>query len=752
MVTIKKIEFITYKNKKKRNDSNNASVFSLLFLLSGIFGILLPFSSFSGITYSMLPVILVSGAFCAALWYTFFYKRKLFFRISLIALIIGIIVILFQWRTLLEQIRHIINVAYGTNTGSMSVTLTAVLIAAALSFVLFLLEFVLHSHVILFLLTIVMILGGPLIGLEINNISLILIVLFQITFFVINMTASSGKRSFSVKNQGQIAVKSSIVVGVAIILAFVAALPLTQFYTEKIYTSVDETEGYIYRALSQLSGMSAELKTDGQVSRGNLYRTGTQQLELRVDSQPTEQLYLRGFCGGIYQNGEWLPANDKSLFERVDEKVHGISMLDTSIDDIYFILNPSYSYESLYSSTDWQPNYLTLDTIHLNGKYNIFYKPYYSHSYSTDALYSGYRQIYYEQNDFNIDWDSNSYLEEIAKAYSDEAKISYTEYPRGSLPRLTALCQNTQLDTLNEVTTFIVYTLNRQTSYTLTPGMAPSDKEIVEYFLFENHKGYCVHFASAATLMYRMYGIPARYAAGFSVSPSAFTSQDANGSSYKAVVTDESAHAWVEIFLDDYGWTPVDITPADDGSINVSYPGFDKEEMERLMKEHGWSLTSQDISSTTIYDPDSAYNADSSFNGFNLFAVILITCIVYTVILLPLFLDYRRLRKLKKMETMNCRKIFGILISMLHFCGILKQYDGSESDFADKLSEAIPRISKDEAYILVETVTKAAYGNTKPTKEDNDFVKQIYDRISASVYTKLNWRKKLLFRYLKTFG
>lgn len=751
MITIKKIEIITYKDTKKRNNTDSASITSLLFLLSGIVGILLPFSSFNGITYSLFPVILVSGVFCAVLWYTFFYKRKLFFRIALIALLICIVIALFQWRTLSEQISHIVNVAYGTNTGTMSVTLTATLLAAALSFVLFLLEFVLHNHIILFLLTIVMVLGGPLIGLETNNISLILIVLFQITFFVINMTESSSKRSFSIKNQRQIAIKSSIVVGVTIILAFVVALPFKQLYTEQIYTSVDETEGYIYRTLSQLSGMSANFKTDGQVSRGNLYRTGAQQLELRLNAQPTEQLYLRGFCGDIYQSGEWLPADDSSVFKRAKEKVYDtLTFNDTSINDIYFILN--HSYESLYSST-YQP-YFALDTIHLNGKYNIYYKPYYSYSYSNDSFYSGYRQIYYEQSDFNIDWNTSSSLKEITESYKDEAELTYTTYPQESLPRLTALCQNTQLDTLNEVTTFIVYTLSNQASYTLTPGMSPSDKEIVEYFLFENHKGYCVHYASVATLMYRIYGIPARYAAGFSVSPSAFN-QEENSYSYKAVVTDESAHAWVEIFLEDYGWTPVDITPTADGSINVSYPGFDKEEMERLMKKHGWSLTSkspQNISTTIVYDQDSAYNTNYAFNGFNLFAVIFMTCIVYSVILLPLFFDYRRLRRLKKMETMNCRKIFGLLISMLHFGGILEKYDGSEVDFADKLSEAIPHIPKDDIYKMIELVTKAAYGNIKPKKQDNDFVKQMYDRISARIYTKLNWRKKLLFRYFKVFG
>ena len=119
----------------------------------------------------------------------------------------------------------------------------------------------------------------------------------------------------------------------------------------------------------------------------------------------------------------------------------------------------------------------------------------------------------------------------------------------------------------------ILSVLESSTSYTLTPGSAPVNTDIVEYFLFDSREGYCVHYASAATLMYRLYGIPARYGAGYAVQPSDFVRQE--DGTWVAEVTDESAHAWTEIFLEDYGWTPVEVTPASDGSMLASYPGFD---------------------------------------------------------------------------------------------------------------------------------------------------------------------------------
>lgn len=54
----------------------------------------------------------------------------------------------------------------------------------------------------------------------------------------------------------------------------------------------------------------------------------------------------------------------------------------------------------------------------------------------------------------------------------------------------------------------------------MTPGSTPVRKDFVSYFLQEQKEGYCAHFASAATLLLRSYGIPARYVEGYAVSVS----------------------------------------------------------------------------------------------------------------------------------------------------------------------------------------------------------------------------------------
>ena len=94
--------------------------------------------------------------------------------------------------------------------------------------------------------------------------------------------------------------------------------------------------------------------------------------------------------------------------------------------------------------------------------------------------------------------------------------------------------------------------LDRLCEYDPDTPLTPDGKDFVEYFLTESHRGYCMHFASAATLILRTMGIPARYVSGFTADTVAGKQVD---------VPDRAAHAWVEIYIDGYGWYPIEVTP-----------------------------------------------------------------------------------------------------------------------------------------------------------------------------------------------
>ncbi len=94
--------------------------------------------------------------------------------------------------------------------------------------------------------------------------------------------------------------------------------------------------------------------------------------------------------------------------------------------------------------------------------------------------------------------------------------------------------------------------------YSLNLKTLPEGEDVVNYFLSESREGFCVHFASAAVLLLRNCGIPARYVSGYLAKKEEFRH---SGDGYATVVRDSDAHAWAEIYLDGFGWVPVDGTP-----------------------------------------------------------------------------------------------------------------------------------------------------------------------------------------------
>ncbi len=123
----------------------------------------------------------------------------------------------------------------------------------------------------------------------------------------------------------------------------------------------------------------------------------------------------------------------------------------------------------------------------------------------------------------------------------------------------------------------IVEHFQKEYSYSYSPGRVPRGDDFVNYFLEENKKGICSHFASAATLIFRRLGIPARYVEGYAFGYGQIMGSekvDTKEVWYRGhrllkeedarivEVKDSNAHAWVEIYQEGKGWMIVDPTPA----------------------------------------------------------------------------------------------------------------------------------------------------------------------------------------------
>lgn len=231
-----------------------------------------------------------------------------------------------------------------------------------------------------------------------------------------------------------------------------------------------------------------------------------------------EIFYLRGISYASYDNSTWTlsPSSEEDLNE------------PRSFSDI-----PSHTVE-----------------IRTRRKEPYLYTPYYP--LSELAPYTE-NQDKLRQYNFSFSKIDLTAVTSFVPPYYDYINQAYLQLPDELRPYLEEILRTQGLmhGSAEQIADFVrssaVYDLN-------TPAV-PEGEEFVLYFLQERQRGYCVHFASAATLLLRAAGIPARYVTGYSVS---------GAPNQWNTVTEDQAHAWVEYYLG--GWQVLDPTPAAEGT------------------------------------------------------------------------------------------------------------------------------------------------------------------------------------------
>lgn len=148
------------------------------------------------------------------------------------------------------------------------------------------------------------------------------------------------------------------------------------------------------------------------------------------------------------------------------------------------------------------------------------------------------------------------------KQYEAFVYENYLDVPASTKTALLALAaENGIVANSSTLITDIQEYISHAAKYRLDIEEFPEGADRVIHFLTVTKEGYCQHFASAATLMFRAFGIPARYTVGF---------MSMSRADYQEVeITGQNAHAWVEIYLDNIGWIPLEVTAALEGTMGT---------------------------------------------------------------------------------------------------------------------------------------------------------------------------------------
>lgn len=339
------------------------------------------------------------------------------------------------------------------------------------------------------------------------------------------------------------------------------------------YEEMQERRGEFYRLVNEEwipkvksilpgGGFGSGVDVTGELGRNHLFAyTADNMYRVTVDEKPQGAMYLKGFVGGDYGEREWLAQSDRELEDYY--RANGMK-----VPENYGEL-ANISYEAARElQHNAAPSHIRIEELGGRGSYSIY--PYGAllteefqvHGDGSVARKSGdYGFQYYFLSGFGGRSALPGSLAEEEQDYRRYVYDQFLEYPEEKLPRLTAWLENADIRTDNVYVCALdlIQYLDRQADYNLDAENNPSGTDFVEYFLFDSREGYCMHFASAAVLALRYFGIPARYATGYTVSPSDFAVGE--GGEYTAVLTGRQAHAWAEVYLDTIGWVPVEMTP-----------------------------------------------------------------------------------------------------------------------------------------------------------------------------------------------
>ena len=447
---------------------------------------------------------------------------------------------------------------------------------------------------------------------------------------------------------------------------------------------------------------------DGSLLQGEgLALTGLEDLLVTTDAAPTETVYLRGFIGANYDGTGWQPG-DAAAFDNAaaNWKTDGSGRLD--------IANLPFLRAALGGA---EPQQMTVQRIHANdaytfAPYNAYFNDYYlldgdgaaaGQTVQDDIFYYFPRKQAAELLAARTDGDA-SVLDRLESAYAAYVQARYLAVPAGE--GYDAICEELQTllkerklkdDDLDGRRALVRSWLNERCRYS-ADAAASAGADPVLYFLNESHAGNSTQFASAAVLLCRMVGLPARYVVGYAAPQSLFTA--AGDGSFRAVLQDDNAHAWAEIYLAGQGWTPLEVTPGMAAELTEG-------ELATDAVQAGQDAADSDAPLPARQEGDSPAEAPQCAP---------LLWVLPTVLLL-VALTLALLRRTRRTPLQSVQAEFCALHRKMRRCGLAAEVSSDEAAFAEFLQTHCPQTDRKTVHHLLDTVQAAQFAPEPCTAE-----------------------------------
>ncbi|BDR79953.1 hypothetical protein N072000002_02000 [Clostridium tetani] len=456
--------------------------------------------------------------------------------------------------------------------------------------------------------------------------------------------------------------------------------------------------------------------------------------------------YLRGTTRDYYDGSSWKISED--TFKRLDKykeelqpksnsffsirgegNKNSISIIPTNIStSTLFVPMNTYNIKwnnRIYFNRD--KNFITGNNA--LEEYNIeFYDDNYKYSVVSNNIKE--KEDFFK-NMLNFEYKRTKSLYP-SKAYQYE---NYIQLPENIPKRVYDLTKDITKDapTLGEKVFKIYEYLNKNYEYSLDVGNIPAGEDFVDHFLFNEKKGYCTYFATSATIMFRIIGIPARYVEGFNMG----YNKDDKG---RYVVYNRSAHAWTEILISPYSdtWAIIDTVPEapelvneimkskeeNKESFNMEYKNQEEKFKENIKKEVKENKK-----------PDSI--------NYKKYVFVLIGIFLIILMVIKTLIELKKVDKILKSK--KSIFLYEYILKRLETIGIYKKSNG-EYEFLEKVEE---EGLKDKLKILTNASCIEFYGEVEEQQLNFNEKREIYIFVEDIIKERMGKVKYYLYKYFR---
>ena len=365
----------------------------------------------------------------------------------------------------------------------------------------------------------------------------------------------------------------------------------------------------------------------------------------------------------------------------------------------------------------------------------------------------------------------------------------------------------------NEVMDKLVTYIRQHMSYTTAPKKFTEGEDPVNSAMYVVHEGYCVHFASAAAVGFRILGISTVYNTGYVVPSSAWIKQ--SDGTYRAVVLDKYSHAWIEAYSEDAGdWVIVDATPLGDRADTLGIPkepdysgdntadnsSDDTEEPETSEETSSPDVTtdvtteattdsttqmSENTEVTTETDGDSSNGTGENGNQVDVpndgsgdaqsgspgdagdglselvqnrvFRTVVVVLAVILILWGAVIFRRRTIVARRRRRLVGRNRISAIyemstaMYDMMVFSGAIENVSENDTEYADTVTESCSFIKGDEFTEFIKWVQAAVYGRVEPDDRQIAAARKLYTKVRAYTYLGLGFKDRFVWKYVKCY-